>query len=263
MKKIFNYCITLYIFIGRSFDLFGNTCTTTISTEHILKKPEVIYTSNNLTRKSNSIFFSKGKSMILEGYILDQDCVPVSNATVELWQENYEGLNQSSIPDIKIIDDEKTIKKYDQSFAGSGSTRTNNLGFYRFIISRSCNNCLQGVDITVKSDSKELKNFDSFISFENNIESTKNEDDHKKSAQPNSTKKGNRKPIKSKNRNEELKEEIKILCEEQNAEKCTQKDNIQKDGKNYPKASLSVIEGNDPIYKFNVVLQGQSKYRKY
>jgi len=83
-----------------------------------------IYRSNNLKRRSGSGFFAKGKKIYIKGRVFDDNCVPVSNATVQIWQADANGV---------FKDDISNPKDEDPHFAGSGEVRTNNLGRFSFI----------------------------------------------------------------------------------------------------------------------------------
>lgn len=117
---------------------------------HHLPKPKKFHRSNNLTRQSKDVFFSKGESMIIEGYILDKNCVPITNTSIQLWQPNYYGFNQDGIKAKNISKNLGELNYYDPHFASNGSNSSDNTGFYRFILIKpgECNE--NKIDISVR-----------------------------------------------------------------------------------------------------------------
>jgi protocatechuate 3,4-dioxygenase, beta subunit len=96
-----------------------------------------IYMGNNLWRYVGSSKFAKGKYIKLTGRVLDKKCVPVDNATVEIWQLDSNGLDANyyehgTEPDLKIAPERAISGREDRNFVGSGSTTTDNLGYYTF-----------------------------------------------------------------------------------------------------------------------------------
>jgi protocatechuate 3,4-dioxygenase beta subunit len=86
-----------------------------------------IHPTNNLRRKAGSYNFAEGEFIIIQGQILDAQCIPVSQAIVEIWQTNSKGLYQ--VYDIE----ENRYEDFDSNFLGSGKQVTDNLGFYNFL----------------------------------------------------------------------------------------------------------------------------------
>ena len=78
--------------------------------------------SNNLTRKTGSPEFAKGEVIIIRGQVLDNECVPVTEATVSIWQPNSNGVYES-----------EKIPLRDKNFRGSGTSITDNMGYFSFI----------------------------------------------------------------------------------------------------------------------------------
>lgn len=95
-----------------------------IDTEKFYPGSSKIVRTNNLRRKTGSGFFAKGKKIYIKGRVFDDNCVPVSNATIQIWQADYKGV---------FRDDVSNPDEEDPYFAGSGETKTNNLGHFSFI----------------------------------------------------------------------------------------------------------------------------------
>ncbi len=93
---------------------------------------------NNLRRETGSGFTAAGKPIVIRGYILDNFCLPVANARVELWHADADG----NYP--------WADKNYEGYFQGFGVHYTNNLGEFSFL--------------TVKPGSKNKKK-PPFVSF--------------------------------------------------------------------------------------------------
>jgi protocatechuate 3,4-dioxygenase beta subunit len=125
----------------------------------LLKTPPPIQTTNNLRRAVGSPNFAKGQFIILEGMITDEQCVPISDATVEIWQANSKGwLDYTHVKS----------NKSDPNFMGTGSMITNNMGHYNFLtvmpgsISQS-----RAPHINVRVRHRDFQAFESVIYFEN------------------------------------------------------------------------------------------------
>lgn len=88
--------------------------------------------SNNLARKAGATEEASGEKIIIYGRILDVNCVPVSDAVVDLWQANAQGMYQfanSKEERVKIEDS----PYYDHNFSGSGKATSNNMGGFTFV----------------------------------------------------------------------------------------------------------------------------------
>jgi protocatechuate 3,4-dioxygenase beta subunit len=81
--------------------------------------------TNNLRRETGLAVVAKGEPIYIVGQVLDENCVPVSDVTVEMWQAN--GYGKYHHPD------DKGDKLRDENFNGSGTTRTDNLGKFKFL----------------------------------------------------------------------------------------------------------------------------------
>lgn len=84
-----------------------------------------IGTTNNLWRKTGLAIPAVGRPIYIKGIVLDEKCVPVPGAVVQIWQADAEG-------DYSLGDKEND-KNLDPYFGQSGTTYTNNLGEYSFI----------------------------------------------------------------------------------------------------------------------------------
>lgn len=91
-----------------------------------LKVPSSFVRSNNLRRMSGEAEFAQGTPTVIEGHIYDANCVPISDAIVELWQANALG-------GFEFNRKPRELSKHDPYFAGSGVTTTDNLGYYKFL----------------------------------------------------------------------------------------------------------------------------------
>ena len=64
--------------------------------------------------------------------MLDKNCVPISDAKIQIWQANHYGLYQYSTP-ISKNNDIKSKDFFDPNFVGSGTAVTNNMGQFNFL----------------------------------------------------------------------------------------------------------------------------------
>lgn len=83
--------------------------------------PLNIVKSNSLRRKTGSADFAEGNFIDIEGKILDSRCVPISEAVVEIWHADADGIS---------IEGDKPGQ--DSGFAYSGTAITDNLGRFTF-----------------------------------------------------------------------------------------------------------------------------------
>ncbi len=81
--------------------------------------------TNNLRRATGSSIAAIGEPIVIRGRVLDEKCLPVSNARVEIWHADYQGLLRHP----PTGDNQNA----DKNFLGSGIAETNNLGEYSFL----------------------------------------------------------------------------------------------------------------------------------
>ena len=104
-----------------------------------------IYKTNNLRKRTGYATFARGKFIMISGTVTDSFCVPIKNATVQIWQADANG-KYKSIPNDSYLNDSMLYGKQqerfentnndetsDENFTGSGSTITDNLGRFTFI----------------------------------------------------------------------------------------------------------------------------------
>jgi protocatechuate 3,4-dioxygenase beta subunit len=106
-------------------------CKVTPALEHDHIPFERINKSNNLLRKPGSVRRATGSYIQLRGKVLDEDCLPISNATIQIWQTDNSGLYLEAYS-LKTEWDIRD-KKFDRNFAYSGTAYTNNLGEFNFV----------------------------------------------------------------------------------------------------------------------------------
>ena len=59
-----------------------------------MPKPEDVYNSNNLRRKSGEGYFASGRKIIITGRVLDSSCVPIPGVLIEIWQADTYGFSE-------------------------------------------------------------------------------------------------------------------------------------------------------------------------
>ncbi|MCZ6886633.1 MAG: dioxygenase [Rickettsia endosymbiont of Ixodes persulcatus] len=95
-------------------------------------EPKVFETTNNLLRKTGRLSKFYGERILIKGKVLDQNCVPVADAKVYLWQAGSGGKYPYE-PLKTRVDKRRFTSESDSSFTGSGTATTNNKGEYYFI----------------------------------------------------------------------------------------------------------------------------------
>lgn len=95
-------------------------------------EPEIFQPTNNLLRASGQNPVYCGTKIIIKGRVLDQNCVPVSDAKVYLWQVGCDGKYPYKTLRTAINKDRLNLRN-GSSFQGSGTATTNNQGEFYFI----------------------------------------------------------------------------------------------------------------------------------
>lgn len=80
---------------------------------------------NDLSQPAGKAVASPGQVFVLTGRVVDRNCVPVGQATVELWQRDPFGQDASPTP--------AQLASPDPVFAGSGRSYTDADGVFHFI----------------------------------------------------------------------------------------------------------------------------------
>jgi len=109
--------------------LMGCEVTPQIDPDYIPLKD--VKRSNNLIRLAGSPTLAKGMYINIKGRVTDENCTPIQNAFVRIWQTdsdgNYEG-HYTKKSQWDVIDE-----SYDKNFAYSGTAQTDNLGNFNFV----------------------------------------------------------------------------------------------------------------------------------
>jgi protocatechuate 3,4-dioxygenase beta subunit len=120
--------------------------------QKIDRGPYKLEERNNLTRKSGSTLQADGEIIAIQGTLLDEACVPISDAIIELWQPNKNGVYQYK----KYGKNEKNKILNDENFIGSGTAVTNNLGEFSFIT-------IDSTKINIRVRHEDFKAFETMI----------------------------------------------------------------------------------------------------
>ena len=140
--------LTKYKQKQRKFDnVMVLNCTPTPSFWYDGTRPE-FYSTNNLRRKVGYAKYADGQCIQIVGRVTDRECVPIVNVLVRIWHADSNGwyrnkidhhgyLNDSLLYNrgknqIPTVNRANNNPKLDEMFPGSGSTLTDNLGYYRF-----------------------------------------------------------------------------------------------------------------------------------
>ena len=83
-----------------------------------------IVTNNNLVLPTGKAVYAKGQILNISGRVLDKNCVPVSDAVIDIWQTDMEGKYITSTAN-------ERANPYPH-FTGSGRAVTDNMGHYSF-----------------------------------------------------------------------------------------------------------------------------------
>ncbi|MGI4776485.1 MAG: hypothetical protein ACRYE9_06210 [Janthinobacterium lividum] len=95
-------------------------------------EPREFQASNNLLRQSGEFSIYCGEKIIIKGRLLDQKCIPISDAKIYIWQAGCDG-KYPYLPLRTHINKNLINILSKSSFKGSGIATTNNLGEFLFI----------------------------------------------------------------------------------------------------------------------------------
>ncbi|WP_375319235.1 dioxygenase [Candidatus Tisiphia endosymbiont of Oplodontha viridula] len=135
MKKLlFLICLCSTIAIASESNYYPNRLNCCKVTKNTVNdyEPEEFQLSNNLLRRTGQPPIYRGTKIIIKGILLDQDCVPVSDAKIYLWQVGSDG-KYPYIPLRTRINKKMLNLVNKSSFTGSGTATTNNKGEFYFI----------------------------------------------------------------------------------------------------------------------------------
>lgn len=109
-----------------------NYCDVTKSTMNDYE-PAIFETTNNLLRKTGEEALFCGESIVVYGRVIDQNCVPVSDAKVYVWQADCKGKYPYKALKKDVVDNKLMKEKSNLTFVGNGTATTNNKGEFHFI----------------------------------------------------------------------------------------------------------------------------------
>ena len=96
-------------------------------------EPENFEKTNNLLRKTGEEAMFCGEAVIVYGRVLDQNCVPISDANVYAWQTDCKGKYPYTALKEKVVDEELIGEESNLTFVGNGTATTNNKGEFHFV----------------------------------------------------------------------------------------------------------------------------------
>jgi len=85
-------------------------------------EPARFYHTNNLRRIVGSALTAPGTPILIRGRLLDSKCIPIANATIELWQADKNG---------HFVHTDKLL--HSGEFVGAGTASTDNMGRFQFL----------------------------------------------------------------------------------------------------------------------------------
>jgi protocatechuate 3,4-dioxygenase beta subunit len=95
-------------------------------------EPEKFQPTNNLLRRPGQVALFCGEKILVHGKVLDDNCVPVSDAKVYVWQVDCGGRYPYQ-PLKDMIDEDLIDLNSDTTFTGNGVATTNNNGEFYFL----------------------------------------------------------------------------------------------------------------------------------
>ena len=95
-------------------------------------EPENFATNNNLLRQTGQQPIFCGEKIIIRGRVLDENCAPVSDAKIYMWQAGCKG-KYPYTPLKNRVNQSLVDVQAGMTFTGNGSAMTNNLGEFYFV----------------------------------------------------------------------------------------------------------------------------------
>ena len=96
-------------------------------------EPAIFNTSNNLLRQAGQEVLFCGEAIIVYGKVLDQNCVPVTDAKIYTWQADCKGKYPYKALKVNVVDKKLIEESSNSTFVGNGTATTNNKGEFHFI----------------------------------------------------------------------------------------------------------------------------------
>ena len=142
----------------------GIDCKVTPSLEASFKPVDSkINKHGNLYRKTGSAYTAKGTYTIIRGVVRDEECLPISNALIEIWQRDSAGKYDKDYQTKTKWDTQD--KDFDPHFAYTGSAQTNNLGQFTFltIMPKAAKNSAPHLNVNIEHN--KFKNLETRLFF--------------------------------------------------------------------------------------------------
>jgi len=96
-------------------------------------EPEEFAKTNNLLRQTGEESMFCGEAVVVYGRVLDQNCVPISDAKVYAWQTDCKGKYPYKALKGGVIDEKLMGEESNLTFVGNGTATTNNKGEFHFV----------------------------------------------------------------------------------------------------------------------------------
>lgn len=168
MKRILAYICCFYSFnaLAAEKQFYSNKlnhCTLTTSTMNDYE-PEIFQSNNNLLRKTGEKPIYCGRKIIIKGRLLDQNCVPVSDAKVYLWQVGCDG--KYPYKTLRNRVNKKLLNLANQtSFTGSGIATTNNKGEFYFITIYPQSKTIKTANVNIRVEHRNLESLQTTLNL--------------------------------------------------------------------------------------------------
>lgn len=177
MKKLLLLCLICWYSVtiveaSKSYSNKLPKCKITTSTINDYE-PEEFQLSNNLLRKTGQQAKYCATKIIVSGTVLDQNCVPVPDAKVYLWQVGCDG-KYPYVPLRTRIDKKRINPTTKSTFTGSGTATTDNNGNFYFITVYPGRIPHEVANLNVRVEHRELGQLQTKLYLSNKAKSYKN-----------------------------------------------------------------------------------------
>ena len=159
MKKFLLCIVCLYYTVAFAEEgkIYPNKLTECKLTKNAIDdyEPEEFQLSNNLLRKTGQEPSYCGTKIIIKGKLLDERCIPISDAKVYLWQVGCDG-KYPYTPLRGRVNKQMFSHASKSTFTGSGIATTNNKGEFFFVTIYPGEMSKKGANINIRVEHRDL-----------------------------------------------------------------------------------------------------------
>jgi protocatechuate 3,4-dioxygenase beta subunit len=175
MKKFFLCIVCLYYSVAsaKEANVYSNKLNHCKLTKGAMDdyEPEEFQLSNNLLRRTGQKAMYSGARIVIKGKLMDERCVPVSDAKVYLWQVGSDG-KYPYRPLRDRVNKKMFNRGSNSTFTGSGIATTNNKGEFYFVTIYPGGTNAKYTNLNIRVEHRDLGQLQTKLYFSNAVAST-------------------------------------------------------------------------------------------